>query len=157
MHRCASVTPASMQVHRLCKSNLVVIFPSYCSETNVTYSRQISEHLPRDTQKSQDLYCSLFPEELTHGVALITCTKDSLYFREAAVTFLPQSWEQAGPASSRQNLHNDTPKQHKKSDTSSSECAETCGCLLAVTTQKLSLGFYASWICLDQGKGNSAR
>lgn len=68
MHRCTSVKPASMQVHRLCKSNLVVIFPPYCSETNVTYIRQISEHLPRDTQKSQDLYCSLFPEELTHGV-----------------------------------------------------------------------------------------
>lgn len=72
--------------------------------------------------------------------------EDSLVSGNAAMSWL-QHWEQTGQQAAAKLFS--LPQTTPKSDTSSSEHADTCRCLLALTTHKNGLSvWYASWIFL---------
>lgn len=129
-------------------------FPLYHLETHGTCIRQISEYLPRNLEKIPYFKCSLFPEELTCCVAHITCTKDSLHFREsysemfAARPRAGESGEQ--PPKSSQWSPKTTPK---KVTLPRASVQDTCGCLIALSALKWSLGFLCQRNIFGPGKG----
>lgn len=129
-------------------------FPLYHLETHGTSIRQISEHLPRNPEKIPDFKCSLFPEELTCCVAYITCTKDSLHFRESyseMFTARPRASESGEqPPKSSQWSPKTTPK---KVTLPRASVQDTCGCLIALSAPKWSLGFLCQRNIFGPGKG----
>lgn len=113
-------------------------------KTNVTY---ISEHQPWETQKSQNPNCGLFPEELTHG-ALQSSPAPRIVWFPGMQRCPGCSTESRQPQQAAAKLFS-LPQTTPKSDTSSSERADTCRCLLALTTHKNGLSVLcASWIFL---------
>lgn len=90
-------------------------FPLYHLETHATCIRQISEHLQRNPERNIMISSAVcFPRSLlvvlhTSHAPRIVCTSG----KATAKCSLPGG-ERASPASSRQNLHNDPLKQHRK-------------------------------------------
>lgn len=130
-------------------------FPLYHLETHGNM-HQANKWAPakEPRRKYHDFKCSLFPEELTCCVAHITCTKDSLHFREsysemfAARPRAGESGEQ--PPKSSQWSPKTTPK---KVTLPRASVQDTCGCLIALSAPKWSPGFLCQRNIFGPGKG----
>lgn len=105
----------------------------------------------------QNPTCSLFSWRAhTWHVAGTTCTSDSSHLGKLQRRSWCKAESRQASRAAAKIFTTIPPNNTKKSDTSPSEYADTCGCLLALTTLKWSLGFRASRIFLDQGKWDSA-